>query len=259
MNLNPPQPSPDPASLPSPSARRGKIARLPSPIRDQLNLRLDNNQPASDILRWLNALPETRQLLADSFDNVPISEQNLSQWRLGGFREWRLRHDFLDDAARLAETASTLQNQSDPSQLADNLALVLAARYAAILNNWDGEITPEFEASLAVLRRLTQDVVQLQKALHRADDHQVRRQENRDQRLQKAKDDALTRLGAVSSEATLAPFVGRDRARRTTLIHCAKTPADIERILAAPSLLKPNQTSPQPPTPTRPSPSALAP
>lgn len=66
----------------------GKIAQLPAKVREALNRRLHDGQPASVILPWLNALPEVIAILKDRFDAEPISEQNLSLWRNGGFAKW---------------------------------------------------------------------------------------------------------------------------------------------------------------------------
>ncbi len=64
----------------------GKITRLPSDLRDQVNRRLADGQPARTILPWLNGLPEVQQLLKEQFHSEPISEQNLSAYRQFGFR-----------------------------------------------------------------------------------------------------------------------------------------------------------------------------
>jgi hypothetical protein len=66
----------------------GKIARLPYAIREQLNQRLLDNQPASEILPWLNGLPAVKKILAAQFKNVPLIRQNLDSWRQGGYQEW---------------------------------------------------------------------------------------------------------------------------------------------------------------------------
>jgi hypothetical protein len=85
--------------------RNGKIARLPRPVREQLNKRLERSESSSRLLPWLNALPETRELVQKEFAGVPISKQNLSQWRRGGFQEslaWRyIRRQTSDGAAML--------------------------------------------------------------------------------------------------------------------------------------------------------------
>jgi len=38
--------------------RTGKIARLPHPIHEQLNRRLESSEAYESILNWLNTLPE---------------------------------------------------------------------------------------------------------------------------------------------------------------------------------------------------------
>jgi hypothetical protein len=77
--------------------RPSKISRLPHQIREQLNLRLQDNHRPSSILQWLNSLPEATAILAAEFDSHPITKQNLSDWRFAGFRDWQLKqqaHDF---------------------------------------------------------------------------------------------------------------------------------------------------------------------
>src|SRR6266404_7582993 len=70
----------------------GKIARLPHNLREQLNLKLHDGLPAKSILPWLNSLPEVKAILAADFDHRPISKQNLSEWKQGGFRDWLLQY-----------------------------------------------------------------------------------------------------------------------------------------------------------------------
>src|SRR6185503_11825836 len=68
--------------------RHSKIGRLPRPLQDQLCQRLEEGQTATDILNWVNALPEVRELLEREFDGRPITPQNLSDWRMDGYLEW---------------------------------------------------------------------------------------------------------------------------------------------------------------------------
>jgi len=164
----------------SPSAARcGKIARLPLATRDALNRRLENNEPAGAILPWLNNLPETKLILAAQFQNAQVTPQNLSEWRQGGFREWLLRRELIQHAESLNEAAGQIRGSLPAPALADNLAVALVARYAALLNSWDGSITPEFENQLRVLRTLNHDIIQLQKSLHRAAEQNLKQEQAR--------------------------------------------------------------------------------
>jgi len=69
-------------------ARIGKIARLPKPIRDELNHRLENGADGPELLAWLNALPEVQHVLAEKFSSRPLTKHNLSDWRRGGYADW---------------------------------------------------------------------------------------------------------------------------------------------------------------------------
>jgi hypothetical protein len=93
--------------------RRGKIARLPRDIREQLNTRLDDGEDADQILSWLNALPAVQKAIATHFNGQPISPQNLSAWRKGGFQEWLFQTDYLDSAFHMREHIQELQKEID--------------------------------------------------------------------------------------------------------------------------------------------------
>ena len=68
--------------------RVGKIARLPAWVRTQLNERLHNGEPGPALVAWLNKVPAVQEVLAKSFGGRPVTVQNLSEWRKGGFADW---------------------------------------------------------------------------------------------------------------------------------------------------------------------------
>ena len=145
--------------------RNGKIARLPRLIRDELNQRLENSQEGPKLLAWLNGLEQVKEVLEDSFDSAPISKQNLSEWRRGGFREWAIRREWIEQARQLTDGRDEMDLVLDRSLLPGALATAMATRYAALLNSWDGEPNPKFEEKLRLLRGLNQDIALLQKTL----------------------------------------------------------------------------------------------
>jgi hypothetical protein len=150
------------------SARNGKIARLPRHIRNQLNERLDRSEESPQLLEWLNALPEVQEVIKDHFAGVPISKQNLSEWRQGGFEEWRARLDLCEDALDLRQLSEEMEDEESEYVLADDVAQVLAARFGSLIANWNGEVDEKFEARSRVLNRLCRSVVQLQRGMHRS-------------------------------------------------------------------------------------------
>ena len=145
--------------------RNGKIARLSRLIRDELNRRLQDGEPGVRLVAWLNGLPDTQRVLATDFGGRPINEQNLCEWKAGGYRDWLARQETLSQARELAADAKELTAATD-GKLTDHLATVLAARYAAALAGWDGEVTDEFRRKLRALRGLCQDIVELRRGDH---------------------------------------------------------------------------------------------
>jgi hypothetical protein len=146
-------------------ARNGKIARLPREIREELNRRLQDNEPGGSLLAWLNALPGAQAVLAREFGGCAISKQNLCEWRAGGFVEWQTRQEALAAARELAADATELETATE-GRLTDHLATVLAARYASVLAGWNGEATDDFRRKLRALRGLCQDIVELRRGDH---------------------------------------------------------------------------------------------
>jgi hypothetical protein len=144
--------------------RNGKIARLSKAILDQLNHRLDNNEPSEALLVWLNGLLEVQQIVATQFEDVPISKHNLSQWRTGGFREWQIREEALKLVPDIISDADELQPK-DGETLADKLGPWLAVRYYMTAKDM---LNDEGVDKFKVLRALCGDLSALRRADHRA-------------------------------------------------------------------------------------------
>ena len=85
--------------------RLGKIARLPRDIREQLNIRLSNGEVGRELVEWLNHLPETQTVLAAYFGRRPINDQNLTEWKQGGYEEWLRQQEDCVHARMLVENA----------------------------------------------------------------------------------------------------------------------------------------------------------
>ena len=144
------------------SKRYGKIARLPRALQIEVNRRLAAGEPGRILLAWLNAQPEVQTLLASEFAGLPVNKQNLSQWRLGSFQEYLLQLDAEDYCQDMAANADEL----DPilkGRLADSLAAFMTVRYARLLRNWSGDVTPEFEQKLRLLRGIMNDLTRMRR------------------------------------------------------------------------------------------------
>lgn len=114
------------------SRRHCKIARLPRPIQEELNRRIEAGIPGRDLLRWLNALPEVLSLLYERFESDPIDEQNLADWRTTGFPKWQSRQLYLKGLEEFAAQARQLDPVLAP--MASLAASMLSRQYARLLS-----------------------------------------------------------------------------------------------------------------------------
>ena len=137
--------------------RTGKIARLPLVIREQLNKQLANGVPGVWLVDWLNALPEVRQMLTEQFEGREINEQNVSEWKQGGFADWQAQQELLACARDRAEESKALKAATDGT-MAEHLGTVLAARYAQLLTGWNGEVDEAFRTKLRGLQLLCHNI-----------------------------------------------------------------------------------------------------
>jgi hypothetical protein len=103
--------------------------------------------------------------------------------------------------------------------LAGDLVVVLAARYAGLLNTWDGEPDPKFEKKLRVLRGLAQDMALVRRTLHRAtkqkNEFEQKLEDEQKQSMEEMKKELLAPIWAKFESKPLAElFGGGDRGRK---------------------------------------------
>jgi len=130
--------------------RRGKIAKLPAEIRAEVNRRLHDGQPGSQILPWLNNHQRVRPILAAQFGGQDINDQNLTEWRQGGYLDWigeRQRLDALKELSLFAGDAA-----KSGSSIADGAAAVAAGRLITAIEGADDEQLIKIASAIATLR-----------------------------------------------------------------------------------------------------------
>jgi hypothetical protein len=116
------------------SSRKGKIARCPLAIRQEVNRRLLNGEPASKILPWLNSKEAVLQVLDEHFGEEPVTAQNLSEWRQGGYRDWLKKRERLAHTKELAAYATEL-GQAAGGSMNDGSAAILAGQFLELLED----------------------------------------------------------------------------------------------------------------------------
>jgi hypothetical protein len=139
----------------------GKIANLPSHIRDELNFRIADGDPGNELVEWLNAKPEVIKVIHERFDGTPISEQNLSEWRKRGYQKWLVHRNMFDESNALGDNAEFL---AETGIDCDKLLLTLTAAYAEMCQNWIVTPCEQMTYKLAVYKNLTNGVIALRRA-----------------------------------------------------------------------------------------------
>lgn len=153
-------------------SRTGKIAKLPKKVRDELNRRLDDGETGRNLVEWLNNLPEVVAILASDFNGKPIREQNLSEWKQRGYRDWQNHQETLEIAKRLGEDAAQW-NAEGSIPVADTLTLWLIGRYALASRQLTEVSARE---GWRLLREICSDVVELQRGQHSAERLRIERE-----------------------------------------------------------------------------------
>jgi hypothetical protein len=102
--------------------------------------------------------------VAAEFGGKPIREQNLSEWKKRGYRDWIAHQEALELAEKLAEDAIDLERQNH-APLTDTLALWLASRYAVATRR---VAEAKGSENWRILREMCADVVELRRGDHSA-------------------------------------------------------------------------------------------
>lgn len=119
----------------APTARKGKIARLPRTIRERINEMLRDNVNGPEILAWANAE-------AKLDGDASLTPQNLSVWREGGFAEWLDKQEKVDRVQQLSEYALRLATASGGSTNSTASAIA-GGQVLEILEDFDVETQKE--------------------------------------------------------------------------------------------------------------------
>jgi hypothetical protein len=190
-----------------------KISRLPRPIRERLNQRLDDTESSRTLLKWLNSLPEVQAVLKAEFEGQPVSKQNLSDWKKRGFRAWQIRRDAVEFATEDADDALP---DALSTSITKKLAHWTSLRFAALARTLaPSDANPETE--LRQLQEFCQSVVSLRRGDFNAD--RVLLEQRRIALMEKHSDADLDKLfwewtKRPDIEAKLHPQRDRDQVRQ---------------------------------------------
>lgn len=157
--------------MPNEPAYKGKIGRLPIAIRNELNRRLLDGEQAPEVLPWLNADSRVLVILDKHFHEQPISPQNLSEWRLGGYQDWLKKQEEIDRLKDLADHALRLGKAAGGS-ISDGSAAIAGGRIMAELEGLGGKDLADAIYAITALRTGDQNKERIEIMRKRTDQRQ---------------------------------------------------------------------------------------
>ena len=173
------------------STHIGKIGRLSKERREELGERMEDGQTGKELAEWLNSLPEVQALLKAKFGGRPVNEQNVSNWRLSGHKDWLRLREARARVLRLVEDEEELSAVAGGHRLGDCLAAILAVELdglgRALLGDEEADLEKRWERFCEVHRQVSR---------LRRDDDRVKRTSLREKALhEKAIGDRLRARG----------------------------------------------------------------
>lgn len=146
--------------------RNGKIARLPYDIREELNRRLRDGNSGPALLKWLNEHPECGKVLDEEFESLPITKQNLSEWKRGGYEDWLRKEEARQRVEVLMEKAEDLEHDAGGMAIADRLGTLLSAELAVAMEQLDEIKDPK--ERWARMKEIARELYRLRREDHHA-------------------------------------------------------------------------------------------
>jgi hypothetical protein len=152
-------------------ARVGKIARLPEPIREELNQRLLGGALGKNMVIWLNELPEVKKVLTELFAGRIISEHNVSEWRHGGYQDWLRQMETRERVLRITEQYKDVESEA---RLGRRVECLLTAQLTDAANQLHE--MKDGDARWKRLQKISQELCRLQTARCRGLEVQLQRE-----------------------------------------------------------------------------------
>lgn len=190
------------------SARRGKIARLAYEEREELNRRLRDGQSAAQINRWL---------VSQKIVGAPFSDQNITNWRKGGYQDWLREQAHLDKVREKSESLRRKIEAGGMSVLDDGIYQVATAIVESMSDDADMQ---QIAKALVALKRSQSDDVMAKAHKLRAEAAEKKLALDREKfELIKARADQADRAEGVATDVTLSTSEKERRIKEIFGIH----------------------------------------
>jgi len=118
-------------------ARTGKIARLRKEHRDKVNEMLRDNASSDRVIKFVLTLKDAGERDANG-DSIQIpNDQNITNWREGGFQDWLKEQERLQDMRAKREFALEIVKANEGSMIHEAGLQIAATQIYELLQDFD--------------------------------------------------------------------------------------------------------------------------
>ena len=117
--------------------RTGKIARLPKTLRDAVNTALRDGATAAAVIKLVSAAAANGTTNGDGSAIEIPNEQNITNWRDGGYQDWLKEQERLDDMRAKREFALRVVQENEGSKIHEAGLNLAASQIFELLQDFD--------------------------------------------------------------------------------------------------------------------------
>ncbi len=144
--------------------------------------RIHDGETYRDICDWLNALPRVLEILDERWNEQPVSPQNLSEWKSGGYQVWLKARERSEHLRARSEWASDFVERVSPVKLAKGAQAIAAGQLLDALEAADENqtlaLTEIIDALTKSVDRTHKNEIAREKLELQRDQHALREQEH---------------------------------------------------------------------------------
>lgn len=152
-------------------ARTGKIARLPKTLRDAVNLALQDGATANAIIKIVTDAKANGAMNGDGSEIEIPNDQNITNWREGGFADWLKENQRLDDMRAKREFALRIVSENEGGKIHEAGLNLAASQIFELLQDFDvssmkdklAENPEEFSKIVSALARISKEALGFEK------------------------------------------------------------------------------------------------
>lgn len=152
-------------------ARTGKIARLPKTLRDAVNMALQDGATANAVIKIIEGAKGHGATNGDGSEIEIPNDQNITNWREGGFADWEKENKRLDDMRMKREFALRVVQENEGGKIHEAGLSLAASQIFELLQDFDisamkeklAENPEEFSKIVSALARISKEALGFEK------------------------------------------------------------------------------------------------